>query len=175
VLAEGRPGGFALLYPVLRAMEEAGRVRRGYFVEGMGGSQFALPGAVDRLRTLREGDDTVICLAATDPAQPYGAVLPWPEGGRMARQAGAFVVLDGGRLACYLERGGRSLLTAGELRAEHLRALAAAALRAGKLEIQQVDARPVYDTPLAGALREAGFGASPRGMVLYPKVAGASA
>jgi len=175
VLGEGRPGGFAQLYPVLRAMEEAGRVRRGYFIEGMGGSQFALPGAVDRLRTLREADGSVVCLAATDPAQPYGAALPWPEGGRMARQAGAFLVLEGGQLVCYLERGGRSLLSAGEIRVDHLRALAAAALRAGKLEIQQVDGRPVHETELAAGLREAGFGASPRGMVLYPKVAGASA
>ncbi len=176
VLGEGRPGGFAQLYPVLRAMEEAGRVRRGYFVEGMGGSQFALPGAVDRLRALREGDGAVLCLAATDPAQPYGAALPWPvEGARMARQAGAFVVLEDGRLVCYLERGGRSLLSAGGVRVDHLRALAVAALRAGKLEIQQVDGRPVHETDLLGALREAGFGASPRGMVMYPKVAGASA
>ena len=93
----------------------------------------------------------------------------------MARQAGAFVVLEDGRLVCYLERGGRSLLGAGEIGVEHLRALAASALRAGKLEIQQVDGRPVHETELASALREAGFGASPRGMVLYPKVAGASA
>jgi ATP-dependent helicase Lhr and Lhr-like helicase len=76
---------------------------------------------------------------------------------------------------CYLERGGRSLLTARDVRVDHLRALAAVALRAGKLEIQQVDGRPVHETDLAPALREAGFGASPRGMVLYPKVAGASA
>ncbi|HEX6487511.1 MAG TPA: DEAD/DEAH box helicase [Candidatus Dormibacteraeota bacterium] len=173
VLAEGRPGGFAQLYPVLRAMEEAGRVRRGYFVGGMGGSQFALPGAVDRLRSLRDAGGDVLCLAATDPAQPFGAVLPWPEGGRMARQPGAYVVLDGGSLACYLERGGRTLQTAAELTPRHLRVLADAALRAGKLEIQMADGQPVHESSLAGALREVGFGASPRGMVLYPKVAGA--
>src|SRR2546429_4723196 len=90
VVVEGWPGGFAGLYPVLRAMEESGRIRRGYFVEGLGGSQFALPGAVDRLRTLRESGGRIVALAATDPANAYGLVLPWPDsGGRMARAAGA--------------------------------------------------------------------------------------
>lgn len=93
----------------------------------------------------------------------------------MARQAGAYAVIEDGRLACYLERGGRSLLSAAEIGVEHLRVLAAAALRIGKLEIQQVDGRPVHESPLASLLREAGFGASPKGMVLYPKVAGTSA
>ena len=85
VMAEGVAGGFAALYPVLKALEEAGRIRRGYFVAGLGGSQFALPGALDRLRGVREaaGDDEDVTpaavLAATDPANPYGAALPWPE------------------------------------------------------------------------------------------------
>jgi ATP-dependent Lhr-like helicase len=175
VLAEGWAGGFAALYPVLRAMEEAGKIRRGYFVDGLGGSQFALPGAVDRLRSARE-PGAVLALAATDPAQPYGAVLPWPpaaegEGARTARAAGAFVVLDGGELRLYLERGGRSLLTRGEVGIEHLRALVAAATRAGKVELRQVDGRPVRQSPLAAALAAAGFGPTPRGMVAWPRTA----
>src|SRR5207249_1310347 len=108
VLAEGVPGGFASLYPVLRALEESGRVRRGYFVSGLGGSQFAHPGALERLRALRdsalgpEEEPPGAVLAATDPANPYGATLPWPkvEGGRLQRSAGVHVVLvDGSLLA----------------------------------------------------------------------------
>jgi ATP-dependent helicase Lhr and Lhr-like helicase len=172
VVGEGWSGGFAALYPVLRAMEEAGKIRRGYFVEGLGGSQFALPGAVDRLRGLREPDGRLLALAATDPANPYGAVLPWPDGeGRMARAAGAFVVLDGGELRLYLERGGRSLLTRGEVRAEHLRVLVGAATRAGKVEVQRVDGTPTRQSALAPVLAEAGFGISPRGMVVWPRSA----
>src|ERR1700724_3064321 len=112
VAGEGWPGGFAGLYPVLRAMEESGRIRRGYFVEGMGGSQFALPGAVGRLRALRDSGGGIVALAATDPANAYGSLLAWPRSdGRMGRTAGAYIVLDDGVLKLYLERGGRSLLT----------------------------------------------------------------
>jgi ATP-dependent Lhr-like helicase len=172
VVSEGWSGGFASLYPVLRAMEEAGKIRRGYFVDGLGGSQFALPGAVDRLRSLREADGRVLALAATDPANPYGAVIAWPDGdGRMARAAGAFVVLESGELRLYLERGGRSLLTRGEVRAEHLRMLVAAATRAGKVEVQRVDGMPTRQSGLAPVLAEAGFGSSPRGMVAWPRSA----
>jgi ATP-dependent helicase Lhr and Lhr-like helicase len=187
VVAEGWSGGFAGLYPVLRAMEEAGRARRGYFVDGLGGSQFALPGAVDRLRAARDAGAAVVALAATDPANPYGAALPWPAAagddslppggggsgwggsntGRMARAAGAYVVLDSGELRLYLERGGRSLLTRGPVGVEHVRALAAAALRAGRVEVQRVDGAPVRQTKLAGVLLEAGFGQSPRGLVIW--------
>jgi ATP-dependent Lhr-like helicase len=172
VVGEGWTGGFAALYPVLRAMEETGKIRRGYFVDGLGGSQFALPGAVDRLRGMREPDGKVLALAATDPANPYGTVIPWPDGeGRMARAAGAFVVLDSGELRLYLERGGRSLLTRGEVRAEHVRALVTAAGRAGKVEVQRVDGVATRQSPLAPVLTEAGFGASPRGMVVWPRSA----
>ncbi|HEY4027017.1 MAG TPA: DEAD/DEAH box helicase [Candidatus Dormibacteraeota bacterium] len=173
VVAEGWPGGFAGLYPVLRAMEEAGRARRGYFVDGLGGSQFALPGAVDRLRAARDAPRAVVALAATDPANPYGAALPWPAGeadaGRMARAAGAFVVLDAGEMRLYLERGGRSLLTHGAAGVEHVRALAAAAVRTGRVEVQRVDGMPVRQSPLAPALLEAGFGQSPRGLVIWQR------
>ena len=169
VVAEGWAGGFTGLYPVLRAMEEAGRIRRGYFVDGLGGSQFALPGGVDRLRAAREADGSIVALAVTDPANPYGAALPWPSEaeGRMARAAGAFVVLDSGELRLYLERGGRSLLTRGEVSTEHVRALAAAAGRAGRIEVQKVDGTPVRQSALARVLLDAGFGQSPKGLALW--------
>ncbi|HEY3214297.1 MAG TPA: helicase-related protein, partial [Actinomycetota bacterium] len=118
VLAEGAPGGFAGVYAVLRALEESGKVRRGYFVDGLGAAQFALPGAVERIRDLRETsrEASVLALAAADPAQPYGAALPWPQGtgqgsGRPSRTAGAYVVLADGEPAVFLERGARTLLT----------------------------------------------------------------
>ena len=168
VMVEGWPGGFASLYPVLRAMEESGRIRRGYFVEGLGGSQFALPGAVDRLRSMREPDGRVVALAATDPANAYGGVLPWPESdGRMARAAGAYCVLEAGTLVLYLERGGRGLITHGPVRVEHLQALIAVATGAGKVELQRVDGVPVVESPLAPLLREAGFASTHRGLVAY--------
>ena len=168
VIAEGWPGGFAGLYPVLRAMEESGRIRRGYFVEGLGGSQFALPGAVDRLRSHRDEGGGIVALAATDPASAYGSVLPWPESdGRMARAAGAFCVLDDGKLVLYLERGGRSLITHGEVTAAHLAALIAVATRAGRVELQKVDGAPVMESPLHALLREAGFSSTHRSLVAY--------
>ncbi len=168
VAGEGWPGGFAGLYPVLRAMEESGRIRRGYFIEGLGGSQFALPGAVDRLRSLRDSTDDIVALATCDPANAYGSVLPWPQSdGRMARAAGAYCVLDSGQLVLYLERGGRSLLTNGEIRPEHVRALLGVATNAGKVEIQRVDGHPVMESPIAALLREAGFASSHRGLVAY--------
>ena len=168
VVTESWPGGFAALYPVLRAMEESGRIRRGYFVEGLGGSQFALPGAVDRLRAMRDSGGGIVALAATDPANAYGSLLPWPRSdGRMGRMAGAYCVLDDGELKLYLERGGRSLLTNGEVKPEHLRALIGMALLAGRVEVQRVDGVPVMDSPLNAVLREAGFASTHRGLVAY--------
>ncbi|HEY6874852.1 MAG TPA: DEAD/DEAH box helicase [Candidatus Dormibacteraeota bacterium] len=168
VVGEGWPGGFASLYPVLRAMEESGRIRRGYFVDGLGGSQFALPGAVDRLRSLRERGGNIVALAATDPANAYGSVLAWPDSdGRMARAAGAYVVLEGGELVAYLERGGRGLVTRGNVGVEHLQALIAAATAGGRIEIQKVDGLPVSESRLAPVLREAGFSSTHRGLVAY--------
>jgi ATP-dependent helicase Lhr and Lhr-like helicase len=115
VRAEGIQGGYGAVYGELKALETLGLCRRGYFVEGLGGAQFALGGAVERLRELRpreEDDAEPLVLAAADPAQPYGAVLPWPKraGARAARVAGASVVLLGGRPALFVERGGRSLV-----------------------------------------------------------------
>jgi ATP-dependent helicase Lhr and Lhr-like helicase len=115
VRAEGIQGGYGAVYGELKALETLGLCRRGYFVEGLGGAQFALGGAVERLRELRPREDEdaePLVLAAADPAQPYGAVLPWPKraGARAARVAGAYVVLLGGRPALFVERGGRSLV-----------------------------------------------------------------
>src|SRR5205823_2768613 len=112
---EGIAGGYGAVYAELRALETLGTCRRGYFVEGLGGAQFALGGAVERLRELRPRDGEEVgplVLAAADPAQPYGAALPWPRraGARAARVAGAHVVLLGGEAALYVERGGRSLV-----------------------------------------------------------------
>ena len=168
VIGEGWPGGFASLYPVLRAMEESGRIRRGYFIEGLGGSQFALPGAVDRLRSLRDSGGGIVALAATDPANAFGTILPWPQSdGRMGRAAGAYCVVDDGRLVLYLERGGRSLLTNGEVQPAHLQALIAVATNAGRVELQKVDGAPVMDSPLKSILREAGFSQTHRSLVAY--------
>jgi ATP-dependent Lhr-like helicase len=180
--AERVPGGFASIYPVLRAMEEAGQCRRGYFVEGLGAAQFALPGAVDRMRALaspgHRATGTVAVLAATDPASAYGAALPWPErpgetagGHRPGRKAGALVVLADGQLVLYVERGGRTLLSWTSDQ-EPLRAAAQALARAvrngalGKLTVERADGGTVHSSPLARALAEAGFRPTPRGLRL---------
>ncbi|MGH2597079.1 MAG: DEAD/DEAH box helicase [Actinomycetota bacterium] len=173
VLAEGVPGGFAGVYGVLKALEMSGKVRRGYFVAGLGAAQFAVPGAVERIRTMRErrrGEEpAIVLLAATDPAQPYGAALPWPDGpGRPARQAGAFVVLVDGDLAAFLERGARSLLTFGVETDAWVDALASLPKdgRLRKLELTRIDGVPAGDSPLGDRLREAGFADGYRGLTL---------
>jgi ATP-dependent Lhr-like helicase len=137
VAFEEVPGGFAALYPVLKALEEAGRIRRGYFVAGLGGLQFADPGALDRLRVLREPDPdepTALVLAAADPANPYGAALEWPktEDARLARAAGPHVVLVDGAVAAVVGRGARQvtpLLPGEEPSRSRVAAAAARALR----------------------------------------------
>ncbi len=183
VQAEGLPGGFAALYRVFKQMEESGAVRRGYFVEGLSGAQFALAGAVDRLRAARIEESPidgfssadVRVLAALDPANPYGSLLPWPETGAAKtgvggnatpkRSAGAWVVLVAGRPILYLGPGGRALTTfpvsiapdGGEL------ALALAAIRSlpvrgrKRLLVQQIDGLPALSSPLCGVLIAAGF------------------
>ncbi|HEY7966687.1 MAG TPA: DEAD/DEAH box helicase [Solirubrobacteraceae bacterium] len=175
-LAEGVAGGFAALYDSLSQLETLGICRRGYFIEGLGGAQFALPGAVERLRAQRDLDDAApLVLAAADPAQPFGAALPWPkgeegEGRRPARVAGAHVVLVGADLACYTEAGGRGLLTfaTGERLRVALAALADA-VRGGrirKLDIERVDGEPVLGGPLEALLVELGFRTGPRRLTL---------
>jgi ATP-dependent Lhr-like helicase len=175
VAAERVPGGFAGVYPVLKAFEEGGRCRRGYFVEGLGGAQFAHPGAVDRLRGLGPASGRVHVVAATDPANPYGAALPWPERGaldaghRPGRKVGAVVVLVDGHLVFYVERGGRTLLSYrdDEAMVEPAADALAAAVRAGtlgRLEVQRADGAAVLETPVARALAQAGFHPTPWGM-----------
>ncbi len=183
VLAEGGEGGFAAVYGVLKAMEEAGTVRRGYFVAGLGAAQFALPGAVDRLRSERASVDAglergrhgdgppALTLAATDPANPYGAALAWPASeGRPARAAGAYVVLVDGEAAAYLERGGRSLLTfpAAARSPAWVDGLVALVKegRLRRLVVGRVDGQPVADSPVAEVLRGAGFVDGYRGLTL---------
>jgi ATP-dependent Lhr-like helicase len=177
VRSEGIPGGYGAVYAELRALETLGLCRRGYFVEGLGGAQFALGGAVERLRELREPADEVpetLVLAAADPAQPYGAALQWPKraGARAARVAGALVVLLDGEPALYVERGGRSLSPLRDPDEEWLRrALAAlvAHVRAtgGKrLAVERFDGEPVAETDALALLVEAGFLAGPRRAVL---------
>ena len=182
VVAEGIPGGFAAVYPILRALEEAGRARRGYFVEGMGAAQFALPGAVDRLRALRDGrpDEPVVhLLAAADPAVPYGAAVPWPRRGDddgrrvIQRVAGAHVVLVEGEPVVYLERGGKGLVTLPAFAdaATATRALAAlgglvADGRLREVVVARVDGVPVGSSPHRQALLDAGFVPGYRGLAL---------
>jgi ATP-dependent Lhr-like helicase len=189
VLGEGLAGGFAAVYPILRAMEEAGRVRRGYFVEGLGGAQFAMPGAVDRLRAGREPDDdagsSVVLLAAADPAQPYGAILPWPRRDNaerlpLQRAAGAYVVLVDGLAALYVERGARGLLTLpaaddARLRATALEALPRLLAPAGPLReirLERVNRMPPAESDLASALQELGFRPTYRSWLLRPGLPG---
>ena len=171
-LGEGAEGGFAGVYPVLKALEERGEARRGYFVAGLGAAQFALPGAVDRLRAERapEPDAAPVVLAATDPAQPYGAALAWPPSpGRPARAAGAHVVLADGVPLVMLERGGRSLATFAGAESTDAWIDAVISLvkdgRLRKLEIAKVDGVPVRDTPWAARLEAAGFTSAYRGML----------
>ena len=177
VRGEGIAGGYGAVYGELRALETIGGCRRGYFVEGLGGAQFALPGAVERLRELRSGaDDDALVLAAADPAQPYGAALPWPRraGARAARVAGAHVVLLGGAATLYVERGGRTLVPLRDPDDSWLRpALAALAdwVREGhakRLAVERFDGRPVAETEAMPLLVEAGFLAGPRRAVLRP-------
>jgi ATP-dependent Lhr-like helicase len=244
VAAERVPGGFSAVYPVLRAMEETGQCRRGYFVEGLGAAQFALPGAVDRMRALAgdlvaaaagdggrssaggggggadddgsfpttgrgqrstifaaggradsgrdewtgrdekagrgggEQAERTVVLAAADPAQPYGAALPWPTrpedtatSHRPGRKAGAVVVLFAGELVLYVERGGKTLLswTDDALVLEPCAAALASAVRdgaLGRMTVEKADGGTVYDSPLTAALSSAGFRATPRGLRL---------
>ena len=186
VRAEGIAGGYGAVYGELRALETLGSCRRGYFVEGLGGAQFALGGAVERLRELRPREDDEqepLVLAAADPAQPYGAVLPWPKraGARAARVAGAHVVLLGGEPALFVERGGRSLVPLREPDEDWLRPALAAlvgfvkrggpslsgrASGARRLAVERFDGEPVTETLVMPLLVEAGFLAGPRRAVL---------
>ncbi|OHU95131.1 ATP-dependent helicase [Mycobacterium talmoniae] len=183
VAAEGAPGGFASLYKVLTAFEEAGRCQRGYFIESLGGAQFAVASTVDRLRGYLDGVDPqrpeyhAVVLAAADPANPYGAALGWParDGtARPGRKAGALVVLVDGVLAWFVERGGRSLLSFTDDPEAHRAAATGlaelvAARRVDAILIERVDGVPVLqirESPVLAALAAAGFARTPRGLRL---------
>jgi ATP-dependent Lhr-like helicase len=177
VTNEGIRGGFALAYKVLSSFEETGRARRGYFVDGLGGAQFGTGATVDRLRQFTRDDGdlpelTAFTLAATDPANPYGAALGWPagEGHRPGRKAGALVVLVDGQLVAYIERGGKTVLTFSA--DEAVLAAAAASLAAtvrsglGRLRVEKVDGDFSIGTPFGVALATAGFAPTPQGLRL---------
>jgi ATP-dependent Lhr-like helicase len=189
VMAERTAGGFAAVYKVLSAFEDSGRCRRGYFVEGLGAAQFGTAGAIDRLRTFTEVSTSsthegtekpaAVTLAATDPANPFGAALPWPEretsgGHRPGRKAGALVVLVDGELTLYVERGGRTLLTWSDEAAALLPAalsLSEAGRRGalGRMTVEKADGEQILgggSTPLREALDAAGFVSTPRGLRL---------
>jgi ATP-dependent helicase Lhr and Lhr-like helicase len=191
VMAEGMEGGFSSVYPMLKALEEAGRIRRGYFVAGLGAAQFALAGALDRLRSVREpasatGDAPAVhLLAAADPANPYGAAVPWPRRGEddrrpLQRAAGASVVLVDGLAALYLDRGGSSLQTLAPADDAAIATAAFAALRgligegrSRELVISRVDGEPVARSTHYDRLLKAGFVQGYRGLVLRKDRAGA--
>src|SRR6478672_785060 len=190
--AEEVPGGFAMLYKVLTAFEDAGRCQRGYFVESLGGAQFAVASTVDRLRSYLDGVEPdrreyhAVVLAAADPANPYGAALPWPSktkadeevSHRPGRKAGALVAVVDGELAWFLERGGRSLLSFTDDAEAHAAAAAAltdlvSAGRIGSLLVEKVNGVPVLEPVAVGeraavqdALTGAGFARTPRGLRL---------
>jgi ATP-dependent Lhr-like helicase len=180
VLAEDGEGGFGAAYRALTTMEESGQCRRGYFIEGLGAAQFAVPGAIDRLRDHQRDTDlenpTAVVLAAADPANAYGSALPWPEreGHRPGRKAGALVILVDGLLVLYVERGGRTLLTFTDddrLLEPAGRALAEAvtAGRLGRVTIERANGEQIFAADrLTKLLEEAGFRMTPQGMRLRP-------
>ncbi|MFJ3205393.1 ATP-dependent helicase [Streptomyces sp. NPDC086989] len=179
VAAEGVEGGFSAVYRVLSAFEDSGQARRGYVVEGLGAAQFAMDGAVDRLRSAERTPPPLaaVVLAAADPANAYGAALPWPEPPAGAthkpgRKAGSLVVLVDGELTLYVERGGKTLLAwppAEDPRLAAATAALVAASRAGTLPaltVERINAAAALTSPLGRALEAAGFHATPRGLRL---------
>ncbi|MCW2997739.1 MAG: box helicase [Solirubrobacterales bacterium] len=181
VLAEGVPGGFSALYGAFADLETLGVCRRGYFIENLGGAQFALPGAVERLRAQKDGDETGLVLAATDPAQVYGAALAWPRrpaedasapARRPARVAGAQVVTVGGEPILYVERSGKGLQTlvdGGDERIPIAVAALAGFVRGGagrRLAVERVDGEDVIGSELEALLVEHGFRQGPRKLTL---------
>ncbi|MFI7526716.1 DEAD/DEAH box helicase [Nocardia salmonicida] len=182
---EGISGGFQLMYRVLTEFEDRGRCRRGYFVDTLGGAQFSTTDTVDRLRSFdTDRDDTragvALALAACDPANPYGAALPWPKGDadgghRPGRKAGAVVVLVGGELVLYSERGGKTLLSFTEdIGLRRAAAIALAGLvrdrRVDSLVIDKINGETVHGNLFVEVLIEAGFSMTPSGLRLRRKV-----
>jgi ATP-dependent Lhr-like helicase len=185
VTSEGVSGGFSTVYPVLKAMEEAGRIRRGYFVAGLGAAQFAASGAEDQLREPiakvglddERREDSLLILAATDPANPYGSALRWPAtdaGTRPQRVAGARVILYRGELLGYLGRKGqhlRTFLPNDELaRAEAvenlMRCFTRMSHRGEIVYLKKVNGGTPHDSVVEQALRQTGFAPSTQGYLL---------
>ncbi|MEU3912816.1 MULTISPECIES: ATP-dependent helicase [unclassified Streptomyces] len=179
VAAEGVEGGFSAVYRILSAFEDSGQARRGYVVEGLGAAQFAMDGAVDRLRAAEKNPPPLaaVVLAAADPANAYGAALPWPEPPAGAthkpgRKAGSLVVLVDGELTLYLERGGKTLLAWPEPGDPRLAAATAALVTASRsgtlpdLTVERINAAAALTSPVGQALETAGFHATPRGLRL---------
>ena len=187
VQAEGVEGGFSATYRILAAFEDSGQARRGYVVEGLGAAQFAMDGAVDRLRAAATARDRAgpghrapqaLVLAAADPANAYGAALPWPEspdgaGHKPGRKAGALVVLVDGELTLYMERGGKSLLawptdpeSPALLAAAEALAASARAGALGTVTVERTNGASSLTSPLGRTLEAAGFLATPRGLRL---------
>ena len=193
--AEGIEGGFSAVYDVLKAMEDAGRIRRGYFVAGVGAMQFALPAALDLLRTFKNASDEpeTVVLAATDPANPYGTMLKWPEvsaeqsnsGRGPTRTIGSVVVLVDGALAAYVARGGRQLIAylpedepartiVSRALGKRLAAIARGEDGRSGLLISEINGGPTADHPLAPFLIDAGFNPSAMGFQMRRAVASTS-
>lgn len=162
VSMEGIPGGFSRLYPAFASMEDVGAVRRGYFVEGLGGAQFGTPAAIDRMRAA-SGDELVV-LTVNDPANLYGAALPWPDtDGNPTRHAGARVVLDRGSPVIWIDPRGRRLVAFSDTPEEAMRGVDALRTANVDLSIEQIDGQPAFDHQLAEELKEAGFTPGYRG------------
>ena len=185
--SEGIFGGFSAVYDVLKAMEDAGRVRRGYFVSNVGATQFALPPALELLRAMKEppDDPETIVMSATDPANPFGTMLKWPAasgtdgaaGRGPTRTVGSIVVLVNGALAAYISRGARQILvflpedepargTVGRALAARLGVIARGEEGGGGLLIGEINGTPASGHPFAPFLLEAGFYLSPMGFMM---------
>ncbi|CAK6500804.1 ATP-dependent RNA helicase SrmB (plasmid) [Pantoea sp. Nvir] len=176
-MAEQVPGGFPALQPVMRGLEDAGRVLRGRFVAGLGGAQFAENATIERLRIIAERsarEPLAVAISAVDPASPFGVTLRWPAHSaatRPVRRSGALVVICHGQLALYLAQGGKELLSYGEP-GWHAAAVAALAValrreRASGFTLEVIDGKPAGQSPLIDALRRAGFSREPKGYGWY--------
>lgn len=170
VLTEGITGGFTGLYPALSGLEDVGQLRRGYFVEGLGGAQFGTPGSIDRLRMSVKhvsDENRVELLEAGDPANPYGSIFPWPESeGKPTRTAGATVATADGEATAWMDRAGKRVVLFSDELGVCANAIEDLARRHGRAQIEVVDSTPLVDHPIAAALRERGFSAGYKGYTL---------
>lgn len=161
-IGEGVVGGFSGLYAAFSSLEDVGTIRRGYFIEGLGGAQFAIPGAIERLRHSEAATDIV--LATTDPANAYGASVPWPESsGRPERRAGASVALIGGTPAAWMDAAGRRIATFGRDPGTTVAGISLLADAHRRPSISTIDDGPAHEHPLATEMVDAGFTAGYKG------------